>query len=375
MKSVSYMGTMSMIGALCVCFLLLLPLSLKAQESEHKHEPNPEIELTPAQQLTAGIESQALALSKGKTLLMAPAEVVSNDFTTELVSVAVASQVKSRYVSLGEEVAPQQKLATLYSYEVAKAQIRYRLAEDEWQRVTLLQGEAVSDKEFLLGKAERQAAASQLREYGFSEKDIEKTRLKAPHLLGLYSVYAQIGGSILAEELTIGRRFFSGDVIAKVSNEEQVWVAARFPQNTDLTILKNASIRIKLEDKTFTAQLLQTGHSIDPITRTAIVQLVVDNPNHDLHAGMFVMSEFAVTSTQPQLLIPRDALSQSTDGDWQVFIESKPNHFIAKEVGVNTDHGEKVAITGIRIGEKIVTQGVFFLNAQAKKSSFDVHNH
>ena len=87
------------------------------------------------------------------------------------------------------------------------------------------------------------------------------------------------------------------------------------------------------------------------------------------------MSEFAVTSTQPQLLIPRDALSQSTDGDWQVFIESKPNHFIAKEVGVNTEHGEKVAITGIRIGEKIVTQGVFFLNAQAKKSSFDVHNH
>ncbi|WP_171045480.1 efflux RND transporter periplasmic adaptor subunit [Pseudoalteromonas aurantia] len=369
------MDTMSMIGALCVCFLLLLPLSLKAQESEHKHEPNPEIELTPAQQLTAGIESQALALSKGKTLLMAPAEVVSNDLTTELVSVAVASQVKSRYVSLGEEVAPQQKLATLYSYEVAKAQIRYRLAEDEWQRVTLLQGEAVSDKEFLLGKAERQAAASQLREYGFSEKDIEKTRLKAPHLLGLYSVYAQIGGSILAEELTIGRRFFSGDVIAKVSNEEQVWVAARFPQNTDLTILKNASIRIKLEDKTFTAQLLQTGHSIDPITRTAIVQLVVDNPSHDLHAGMFVMSEFAVTSTKPQLLIPKDAVSQNSDGDWQVFIESKPNHFFAKEVGVNMDYGDKVAITGIRIGEKIVTQGVFFLNAQAKKSSFDVHNH
>ncbi|KAF7764473.1 hypothetical protein PCIT_b0480 [Pseudoalteromonas citrea] len=376
MKNISYMGRKPMLCGIRVCFLIsILSWPLQAADNEHDHLTESEFELTVEQQVTAGVKSQALALSNAKIQLIAPAEVVNNDFTTELVSVAVASQIKSRYVSLGEEVTPQQKLATLYSYDVATAQIRYRLAEDEWQRVKLLQGEAVSNKEFLLAQAERQGAASQLREYGFSEEDIVKTRHKSPNLLGLYTAYAQIGGSILEDKLIIGRRFSPGDVIAKVSDEEQVWVEARLPQDTDLTLLKGATISIKHAGKTYSAQLLQTGHSIDPATRTAIVQLVVNNPNHALHAGMFVTSEFMIKSAEQQLIIPRSALSQDSGGDWQVFIESKPNHFIAKEVGLNRDYGDSVVITGLSVGDRIVTQGVFFLNAQATKSNFSVHNH
>ncbi|MBQ4860124.1 efflux RND transporter periplasmic adaptor subunit [Pseudoalteromonas sp. MMG013] len=376
MKKINFIDIKSMGLNVRICALaLMFTLPVKASENDHDHVDNSGIELTTRQQANSGIEVSTVELSYNKVVAVAPAEVINNDFATELVSIAVPSQVKKRYVSLGEKVKSQQKLATLYSYEVAKAQIRYRLAEDEWQRVTKLKGEAVSEKAYLLGKAEREAAASQLRDYGFNESDIINTQKKHAKQLGLYTIYAQLEGTILQEQLTLGRRFSGGEVIAKISNEAQVWVQARLPQDQDLEIYLNSKISILHAGQRFMARLLQAGHSIDPKTRTALIRVVVDNPNHMLHAGMFVKTEFVTAGTEPQLLISRGALSQSADGDWQVFIESEPGHYVVKEIKITKDYGEQVEVTGLMVGEQLVTGGVFFLNAQAAKSNFDVHSH
>lgn len=353
----------------------MVSVVIQAAEEEHSHEKPLEIELTQQQQLNGGIQTAVVALSKGVTSEVVPGEVINNDFQTELVSIAVPSQVKARFVSLGETVKKGQKLATLYSYEVARAQIRYRLADDEWSRVKKLKGAAVSEKDFLLSKAERQTAASQLRDYGFSEVDILYTANKPAKLLGLYHVYANIDGSVLAEQLQLGRRFLAGEVIAKISNEEKVWVQARIPQDRDLEKLLTSSVLISQGDHQLNAKLLQVGHSIDPITRTALINVEVNNPDHLLHAGMFVNVKFVSASNALQVLIPRTALSQTLDGDWQVFVRQGPNHFVAKEITITNDYGDEMEVSGLEVGEQLVTQGAFFLNAQAAKTSFDIHNH
>ncbi len=136
---------------------------------------------------------------------------------------------------------------------------------------------------------------------------------------------------------------------------------------------------VKVGESWFKAKVTQQAHTIDPLTRTRVVRLLVNNDEHLLHPGLFADVYFSFASKQAVMAVPESALIRSDDGDWTVFIETEPRQFEAKEItlGKTLSNGGKkwLEIIGLSNGSRVVMEGAFFIASQAAKSGFDPHNH
>jgi len=315
--------------------------------------------------------------------LYAPGEIITNGYTSYYVSPRIESIILKRHVKLGDEVKTGQALVTLFSEAVAQAQANYRITHAEWQRVQALTSEVISQKSKLATETEFIAATSQLKAYGLSNNAIALITQDSSSALGEYTLTAQRAGSVLSDDFHLGQRIKAGDTIIILADENQLWVEAKIPASESTILEKGTTAQLSITNKLYRASVIQAAHNIDAKTRTRIVRLIVDNSQHQLHPGMFVDVSFLLKTPQPVIALPQSALTRSSDGDWQVFIETNNNEFSALEVNLGAilqnENDQKMRqwqeVTGLTQGQNVVIEGAFFIAAQAAKSGFDIHNH
>ena len=75
------------------------------------------------------------------------------------------------------------------------------------------------------------------------------------------------------------------------------------------------------------------------------------------------------------LVVPESALMQDDEQNWTVFVEVESGHYQQTVVNRGVSRGDRVAISGLDEGTRVVTSGAFFLAAELAKSGFDIHNH
>ncbi len=132
---------------------------------------------------------------------------------------------------------------------------------------------------------------------------------------------------------------------------------------------------VKIAGEIFTAEVIQEAHTIDEITRTRVVRLIVNNEAHKLHPGQYADVYFNFDTDEQVLAVPETALMRSDDGDWVVFVEEDAGHFIPHEVELGRTLGALREITGVDNGSRIVMKGAFFVASEIAKSGFDPHDH
>lgn len=389
MKNFTCKNIFNSVIKLSLCLGLLVNTLVYAIENDstanHKDEAEhaQEVELSVQQIKLASIKSQTILSQKLSTQLLAPGEVKANGYNSYYLSPRVESVVLKRFVTLGETVKKGQPLIRLFSEEVAQAQADYRLAHADWFRVKNLTSATLSDKQKLAAQTLHITTSSKLKVYGLSTQDIKQIIDNVDLALGEYTLTAERDGAVLSDDFHQGQRIDAGTSIMVITDESQLWVEARLPATTDIELPINTIGYINTENSLFIGKVIQEGHTIDPITRTRIVRLGVENKQHQLHQGMFVDVSFAIESNEAIVAVPQSALIRSSDGDWQVFIEEKPGEYHALEVEVGQVFHQKndasftqwQQVNGVAEGLKVVTSGAFFIASQAAKSGFDVHNH
>src|SRR5262249_14131550 len=103
--------------------------------------------------------------------------------------------------------------------------------------------------------------------------------------------------------------------------------------------------------------------------RTAQVRIEVENPGQALKLGMFVDVALSTSGTQQVLVIPKAAL-QTVGSDQVVFVSVGPGRFQMRKVQTAEDAGAHVRVCGAAAeGEKVVTEGSFFLRAELGRSA------
>jgi len=302
-------------------------------------------------------------------------EILSNGYTSYRVSPRVASVVLRRHVALGDHVKQGQPLVTLFSESVAQAQADYRTAWPEWQRVQELGRKTVGEQRYISTKANLEAARATLLAYGLSTSDLQSLTSQQSVALGEYTLRAEIDGAVLSDDFEQGQRIEAGAPLIALADEKQLWVEAHLPANLALTLGAGTPAEVVTGDIRVKASVTQEAHTIDPITRTRTVRLLVDNPEHRLHPGQFAEVYFRFRTQEPVLAVPETALMRGADGDWTVFVEDHPGEFQPVEVALGRALGSLREITGVNPGTRIVTQGAFFVASQIAKGGFDPHNH
>lgn len=342
-------------------------------EEEEKHEEG--ITLSPKKMLLANIKVESVKPEFQFCTVYAPGEIKANGYKSYVVSPRIESVIISRHAALGEHVEKGQKLVTLFSEAMAQAQADYLIASTEWQRIKRLGNKTVSESRMLQAETTFNAAYGKLIALGLTEKAIADISNKEIKAFGKYSLTAQREGVVLQDDFIQGQRVDAGDAVILLTDENQLWVEAKVSPNKKLNLSINSQAIVKLEGNSYNAKVIQEAHTIDPLTRTRIVRLSVDNKDDSLHSGMFVKIYFQFATQYEVIAVPEEALIRSADGDWTVFVEDHPGEFKAIEVELGQALGEFREIIGIESGTRIVTQGAFFVASEIAKGGFDPHNH
>lgn len=345
----------------------------KNKGAEEEHEEG--ITLSPKKMSLANIQVQSIRPEYQFSTIYAPGEIKANGYKSYVVSPRTESVIISRHAALGEHVEQGQKLVTLFSEATAQAQADYLIASTEWQRVKKLGNKTVSESRLLQAQTTFNATYGKLIALGLTEKAIAEISNKDVSTFGQYSLIAQRSGVVLQDDFIQGQRVAAGDTIMLLADENQLWVEAKVSPNKKLNLSINSPAIIKLEGKNYKAKVIQEAHTIDPITRTRIIRLGVNNEDDNLHSGMFVKVYFQFATQNEVMAIPEEALIRSADGDWTVFVEDHPGEFKATEVELGRSLGNFREIFGLESGTRVVTQGAFFVASEIAKGGFDPHNH
>ena len=305
------------------------------------------------------LEPQAMTYS-----IYAQGEIKANDYTSYLVSPRVDSVILKRYVALGDHVEINQPLVTLFSESMAEAQASYRLADSEWKRVQKLGRKAVGDKRFIEAQTDYEVNIGRLYAFGLSTGAITS----------LATLNAETSGAVLSDNFRQGQRIESGGTLFDLADEDTLWVEARLAPSMELDLPKNSKAQVNVGNNTYIATVTQKAHTIDPVTRTRIIRLQVQNDGHKLHPGLFADIYFALETDKKVLTVPEEALMRGSDGDWMVFVEEN-GEFKGVEVELGRQLGKSREIKGLPAGTRVVTTGAFYVAAEIAKGSFDAHNH
>ena len=343
----------------------------KGKEEDHEEG----ITLSPQKMSLANIKVERITPEFQYSSIYAPGEVKVNGYKSYVVSPRTESVIISRHAALGEHVEKGQVLVTLFSETVAQVQADYLIASTEWRRIEKLGSKTVSESRLLQAQTVFNASYGKLIALGLSKQAIEDISNKDVTSFGQYSLIANREGVVLQDDFIQGQRVAAGDTIMLLADEKDLWVEAKVSPNKKLNISINSPALVVLEGKTYNAKVIQEAHTIDPITRTRIIRLSVNNEDHNLHSGMFVKVLFQFGTQQEVMAVPEEALIRSADGDWTVFVEDHPGEFQATEVEIGRSLGKYREVFGLENGTRVVTQGAFFVASEIAKGGFDPHNH
>ncbi len=129
-------------------------------------------------------------------------------------------------------------------------------------------------------------------------------------------------------------------------------------------------------DEIFSGKIVFVSPRIDRDTRTIKIRVDISNEDHRLKFGMFVAGEIINEGDENAMLIPATAI-QMLENESIVFVPESDDEFVVKEVRLGRRSGLEVEIlSGLRVGERIVDKGSFYLKSEALKGQFDDgHNH
>jgi RND family efflux transporter MFP subunit len=314
--------------------------------------------------------------------------VEPNAYKVTPVTPIAGGVVREVHPALGDKVERGQKLATIFSTELADAQTAYlgMLAEIERHHQKYKRAEklveigAASREEFeevaaeyKIEQARLNAARQRLLLLGMSARQVDDLR-DSNQMGALISVEAPASGTILSRSVNAGEVVTMGKELFRVADLSTVWVIGQIYEKDFASVRIGAPAVITAPaypGKTFAERVSYIDPRIEPQTRTAQIRIEVKNPNDILKLGMFVdvsFGEASATGRQAMVSVPRGAV-QMIGAKQVVFVAtSKAGIFAQREVSVGPESdGMAPILAGLNAGERVVTEGSFLLRAESLK--------
>ena len=314
------------------------------------------------------LTKNALALANVQTTVIGDAINADNTIT---LSGKIAENEKSNAVQVshfagrierlnvnftGEKIKKGQLLATVYSPELVKAQQE------------LLTAASVKENQPALYKAVR----NKLKLWKLSEKQINQIE-KTGKVKENFPVYATVSGTVSEKLVEQGDYVSQGQALLKIANLNSVWANFDVYENQISNFKVGQSIAITTNaypNETFNAKVSFIDPVLNPETRTVTMRAVLNNSKGKFKPAMFVTGkvEAEEKQTEQQLSIPATAVLW-TGKRSIVYVKSDASKpvFEMREIVLGGRVGENYQIKkGLELGEEIVTNGVFTVDASAQ---------
>lgn len=357
------------------------------QGEGQKAEEALEVSLTAEAVTRAGIKVAAVRAQHLVQSITVPGTVTSNAYRDTKVAALVGGVARQVLVELGSPVKRGQPLAVVFSNELAEAQMKYlsmrAMLHADQQKVRR------TEKLVAIGAASRQeleevkathdaresevaAARQRLLLLGLTPRQVDHLRA-AGDVVSDVSVPAPADGVVITRMVNPGQVVMQGQELFVVADLSTVWVIG------DLYEKDTGEVRVGTEtvvtlpatpSRRLTGRVTYIDPRVDPATRTAKIRVEVPNREGELRLGMYVNVSFQAGSGQAVTVAPRAAV-QSVGERAVVYVPlaDGEGRFVERPVKLGQPVGEFIeVIEGLKPGERVVTEGSFFLRAEAART-------
>jgi len=367
------------------------PKAVRKAETEKKEAP-PEglVKLTPEGVKAAGIEVQTVAATTPSALISATAVLEMNGDRVARVNPRAAGRAVSVNASQGDRVRHGQVLAQIDSVDLdqawssyLKAKGRLDLAARSARREeTLFQKKVSPEKDLLKARQEFSEAEADLllakerfRLLGVEVQhlgtDTNGTDQKRP----LIPVCAPLSGAIIEKTVAQGEMVGPEKTLFTVADLSTLWLMVNLYEQDLGQVRTGMQVKLSVSaypGKEFKGRISYLADVLDEKTRTVKARVTIDNRDGSLKPGMFATASIdSVKDSRAEkvIVVPEEAVF--LDGSERyVFIHEGNGRFVVRRVSVGPASGLKIEIKeGLKVGEALVTQGVFTLKSELKKDT------
>ena len=311
--------------------------------------------------------------------------VGSIDFDEEMsvqVFTPYAGRIIGLFASVGDDVKKGQTLFTIDSPDLLSAESTLIAAAGVLQMTTrnlarlkeLYTTRAVSQRDLDQGTSEQQTAEGNLRAgrdavrlFGKTNEEIDRIiaeRKADPTLV----VPCPIDGRVTARNAAPGLYVQPGSAPAPftVANVDTMWMLANVAENDSPAFQVGQPLQVSIgaiPDRLFDGKITTVGSIVDPNTRRVLVRSEVENPQHELRAGMFANFVISVGAPVRSPAVALNGVVRQGDGTQTIWVTADRRRFTKRtvEIGQQRD-GYRQVLQGVQPGELVATDGAIFLS-------------
>ncbi len=175
---------------------------------------------------------------------------------------------------------------------------------------------------------------------------------------GYRLVKAPFAGVITLRNVDVGALVTTGSTLLfRIAQMDTLRIYVNVPQSNASFIRQGqaASLRVSnLPGRTFAGAIARTANSLDPGSRTMLVEVHVANRDGALLPGMYAQVSLSNTRTNPPLLLPSDALVVRPDGT-QVAVVQADHRVHLQKIQVGRDYGDRMeVVSGLEEGASVI---------------------
>lgn len=371
-----------------------------------------------------GIKSQPVKVGAMNKVLNTTGKVEAAENRLFDITPTVTGVVKNVYVKLGDPVSSGQRLATVFSPEIASvltklledrarlqadiARIRLQNQRDvtvqskdaghfqtDMKREELLLQEGLTARKNFL-EAEHaydiaetklevmrkqvvqdvqllerqystttQSVKSQLRVMGLPETSINEA-IASNKVISEVPIISPVSGVVTFRDVTQGETLSSGKKIFSIVNLSPIWITSEIYQDQLQQIKLGQQAKLTTASgKAVVGKISNIGTVVDPVTHTIRVRVVTDNKSGELKPDMFVNAEIVVDkSKKQQVIVPTSAILEDANRAFVYVQYGNEYQPVTVKIGSRTATEAEI-LDGLFEGDLLVVHGGKQLRAQS----------
>ena len=315
-----------------------------------------------------GVRSEAAILRELIRTVRAVATAQIDERKQYTVATKFEGWIHRLYVNTtGQSVKKGDALMDIYSPELITAQQEYLIAVRGLQSVADSNPDARAAMQRLIA-----GALQKLRNWDIAEAELRRLQ-KTGEVQQYMTLRAKVDGVVLEKQAIMGQRFMPGEMLYQIADLSSVWMLADVFEQ-DLGLIhpgQLATVRIDAyPDKVFNGEVAFIYPAVTPETRTAIVRIILANPDGLLKPAMYAHVEFASIHSKNKVLTIPDSAVLDTGTRRVVLINLGAGRFEPRTVklGMRAD-GYTEVLGGLRAGEAVVVKANFLIDAESNFKS------
>ena len=172
-------------------------------------------------------------------------------------------------------------------------------------------------------------------------------------------ISSPLKGTIKTRHIKVGEFVRKGDKLVEILDIDKIIVKVNIPEQEILSIQVGQNVEVALyimEKKTFLGRVKNIGLEADSSNRTFPVEILVDNKERQLRAGMLARATFTKNVDQDQIVIPRHTILERDQG--RVVYVFEDGKAFRRDITIGLSQLDQVQVVqGLNKGELIVVEG------------------